>query len=34
VLALPEMRISVTDELPDSERAHRGFGSSAVGSPP
>jgi dUTP diphosphatase len=34
VLALPELRILVTDELPDSERAHRGFGSSAVGSPP
>ena len=34
VLALPEVRIAVTDELPDSERAHRGFGSSAVGSPP
>ncbi|HEY7257767.1 MAG TPA: dUTP diphosphatase [Gaiellales bacterium] len=34
VLALPEMRIAVTDELPDSERAHRGFGSSTVGSPP
>jgi len=34
VLALPEVRISVTDELPDSARAHRGFGSSAVGSPP
>jgi dUTP pyrophosphatase len=34
VLAVPEMRIVVTNELPDSERAHRGFGSSAVGSPP
>jgi dUTP pyrophosphatase len=34
VLALPELRILVTDELPDSERAHRGFGSSAVGTPP
>jgi len=34
VLALPQVRIAVTDELPDSERAHRGFGSSAVGSPP
>jgi dUTP pyrophosphatase len=34
VLAVPEVRIAVTDELPDSERAHRGFGSSAVGSPP
>jgi dUTP pyrophosphatase len=34
VLALPEVRIAVTDELPGSERAHRGFGSSAVGSPP
>lgn len=34
VLALPALRIAVTDELPDSERAHRGFGSSAVGSPP
>ena len=34
VLALPELRILVTDELPGSERAHRGFGSSAVGTPP
>jgi dUTP pyrophosphatase len=34
VLALPQVRIAVTDELPGSERAHRGFGSSAVGSPP
>jgi len=34
VLAVPQVRIAVTDELPDSERAHRGFGSSAVGSPP
>ena len=34
VLALPEVRITETDELPGSERAHRGFGSSAVGSPP
>ena len=34
VLALPELRITETDELPDSDRAHRGFGSSAVGSPP
>jgi dUTP pyrophosphatase len=34
VLALPAVQISVTDELPGSERAHRGFGSSAVGSPP
>ena len=34
VLALPQIRIAVTDELPGSERAHRGFGSSAVGTPP
>jgi dUTP pyrophosphatase len=34
VLALPQLRIAVTDELPGSERAHRGFGSSAVGTPP
>ena len=34
VLAVPQMRIAVTDELPGSERAHRGFGSSAVGTPP
>jgi dUTP pyrophosphatase len=34
VLALPKLRILVTDELPGSERAHRGFGSSAVGTPP
>lgn len=34
VLALPELRIAVTDELPGSQRAHRGFGSSAVGTPP
>jgi len=34
VLALPQVRITETDELPGSERAHRGFGSSAVGSPP
>ena len=34
VLALPQVRIAMTDELPDSQRAHRGFGSSAVGSPP
>jgi dUTP pyrophosphatase len=34
VLALPQLRIAVTDELPASERAHRGFGSSAVGTPP
>lgn len=34
VLALPEVRITETDELPGSQRAHRGFGSSAVGSPP
>ena len=34
VLALPEVRITETAELPGSQRAHRGFGSSAVGSPP
>jgi dUTP pyrophosphatase len=34
VLALPRLQVAVTDELPASERAHRGFGSSAVGSPP
>ena len=34
VLALPELRITEADELPESDRAHRGFGSSAVGSPP
>jgi dUTP pyrophosphatase len=34
VLALPQLRIAVADELPGSERAHRGFGSSAVGTPP
>jgi dUTP pyrophosphatase len=34
VLALPELRITETDELPESDRAGRGFGSSAVGSPP
>jgi dUTP diphosphatase len=34
VLALPEVTIAETDDLPASERAHRGFGSSAVGSPP
>lgn len=34
VLALPELRVTETDELPESDRAHRGFGSSAVGSPP
>jgi dUTP pyrophosphatase len=34
ILALPELRITETDELPESHRAGRGFGSSAVGSPP
>jgi dUTP pyrophosphatase len=34
VLALPEVTIAETDDLPASERAQRGFGSSAVGSPP
>ena len=34
VLALPELRITETDELPESDRAQRGFGSSTVGSPP
>ena len=34
VLALPELRVTEIDELPESDRAHRGFGSSAVGSPP
>jgi dUTP pyrophosphatase len=34
VLALPEVRVTVADQLPESERAARGFGSSAVGTPP
>jgi dUTP pyrophosphatase len=33
VLRLPELEVQEVDELPDSERAHRGFGSSAVREP-
>lgn len=31
VLAVPEVRVDVVDELPESERGVRGFGSSRVG---
>jgi dUTP pyrophosphatase len=33
VLRLPEIDVQEVDELPDSVRAHRGFGSSAVREP-
>ena len=31
VIALPVVAVQEVEELPDSERAERGFGSSAVG---